>query len=216
MRLGLFGGSFDPPHRGHVLPVQAAREKLGLDRVLYLPTARPPHKTDRRQAPAWSRFAMIELALLGEAGLFVSPFELTPGRVAYTVETLEHFRSELPDAELHLLIGGDSFLALDRWVRWREIVALARIVVLARPGFSVSDPPDGTHPEVLELLARGRAVLIEDEHVDLSSSELRRTLAEGHSPAPGQVVPGVLDYVRKYGLYSGPNPSHDDSAGNPT
>ena len=101
MKIGLFGGSFDPIHRGHVEPVREARRRLGLERVIYLPTATPPHKPRRALAPALARFAMVELALLGEEGLYVSAHELTPERPAYTVETLEHFRRQMPEAELH-------------------------------------------------------------------------------------------------------------------
>src|SRR6188472_858835 len=144
MKLGLFGGSFDPIHRGHVEPVRAALAEVGLDRVLYLPTARPPHKQIRKLAPPWGRFAMVELALLGEPRLQVSPYELQLERPAYTVETLEHFRRELPDAELHLLIGEDSFRDLTQWVRWTDIARLANLVVLARPlGGAIAEPlPD--------------------------------------------------------------------------
>src|SRR5947208_4241718 len=102
MKVGLFGGSFDPIHRGHIEPVRKARRALGLDRVIYLPTARPPHKPGGALAPAPARYAMVELALLFEDGLCASAYELTADRPAYTIETLEHFRAELPDAELFL------------------------------------------------------------------------------------------------------------------
>ena len=107
MRLGLYGGSFDPIHHGHVRPVLKAVERLQLDRVLYLPTAQPPHKMDAAFAPALHRFAMAELALLDHNRLQVSDFELV-GRPSFTVETLEHFNTRFPDAWLHLLIGSDS------------------------------------------------------------------------------------------------------------
>ena len=112
MKVGLFGGSFDPIHRGHLDPVRAAMRDLGLDRVIYLHTARPPHKPGRALAPALARYAMVELALLGEEGLYASAHELTLDRPAYTIETLEHFRRQMPAAELYLLIGGDSFADL--------------------------------------------------------------------------------------------------------
>ncbi len=199
MRLGLFGGSFDPIHEGHVAPVRAAREALALDRVIYLPTARPPHKPGRRMAPALSRFAMVEMALLNEEGFYASPFELTLGRPAYTIDTLEHFSSEQPDAELVLLIGSDSFLELESWVRWREIAAIAHLGVLSRPG---SEPVrERLSPPLVELLDRGRATLLAERTVDLSSTRLREILRAGGEPPQGVVSPLVLDYARKYGLY---------------
>lgn len=138
MKVGLFGGSFDPIHCGHLEPVKEARRLLGLERVIYLPTAIPPHKPGRRLAPPLARYAMVEMAILAEEGLFASPYELTLDRPAYTAETLEHFQRELPAAELHLLIGSDSFFELPHWVRWRDIAAAARLVVLARPGWDLA------------------------------------------------------------------------------
>jgi len=199
MKIGLFGGSFDPIHRGHVEPVRAARRALGLDRVIYLPTAQPPHKPDRSLAPALCRYAMVELALLDEAGLEVSGFELTLGRPAYTIETLEHFRRELPDAELHLLIGGDSFADLPHWVRFREIAELARLVVLTRPGWEPDSAP--LHPELSRLVESGRAVLLHQPPVAVSSTRLRELLSAG-LPLPEGAVPNlVVRYLQKYALY---------------
>ena len=196
MKIGLFGGSFDPIHRGHIGPVQEARRTLGLDRVIYLPTAKPPHKPGRVLAPAHARYTMVELALLGEEGLYASPYELTPGRPAYTIETLEHFRREMPDSELFLLIGGDSFADLHLWVRWREIPALARLVVLARPGWDFATVP--LDPEVAEL---DRVLLLRQTPVDVSSTRLRELLAAG-LPLPAGAVPDlVVRYLQKYDLY---------------
>jgi nicotinate-nucleotide adenylyltransferase len=199
MKIGLFGGSFDPIHRGHIEPVQEARRLLGLERVIYLPTARPPHKPGQALAPAHARYAMVELALLDEEGLYASPHELTPDRPAYTVETLEHFRREMPEAELHLLIGSDSFADFHHWVRWPEIAAAARLVVLARPGW---DPESvSLDPEVAALARTDRVILLRQPPVDVSSTRLRELLAAG-LPLPAGAVPDlVVRYVHKYDLY---------------
>ena len=132
-RLGLFGGSFDPIHRGHIEPVLGAQEALGLDRVLFLPTANPPHKLDRRLAPAWQRYAMVELALLGFPDLHAHPHELRQVGPAYTIETLESFSQTEPDSDLFLLVGEDSFQALPTWRRGLDIPALATVAVMRRP-----------------------------------------------------------------------------------
>jgi nicotinate-nucleotide adenylyltransferase len=199
MKIGLFGGSFDPIHAGHVETVRAARQALGLERVIYLPTAQPPHKPGRKLAPALARYAMVELALLAEVGLYASPFELTFGRPAYTIDSLEHFRRTYPQAELHLLIGGDSFLELEAWWRWREIVASARLIVLARPGSDLT--PAALSPALAELLDSGQAVVLADRTVDLSSTDLRERLGRGEQPPLSALPPLVLDYIRKYRLY---------------
>ena len=138
MKIGLFGGSFDPIHCGHIRPVLEAVDQVGLERVMYLPTGRPPHKPDRRLAPALARYAMTELALLEHDRLWVSSHELSEAAPAYTVDTLRHFAEAYPDDELHLLIGADSFAELSTWVRFREILDLARLVVLARPGVATA------------------------------------------------------------------------------
>ncbi|HEY0514798.1 MAG TPA: nicotinate-nucleotide adenylyltransferase [Thermoanaerobaculia bacterium] len=199
MKIGLFGGSFDPIHRGHIDPVRAARQTLGLDRVIYLPTARPPHKPGRSLAPAFARYAMVELALLDEAGLDVSPHELTLDRPAYTIETLEHFHREMPGAELHLLVGSDSFAELHHWVRWREIPDAARLVVLTRPGWDLES--SALPPDVAGLARTGRALLLNQPPVDVSSTRLRELLAAG-LPLPAGAVPNlVVRYLHKYNLY---------------
>ncbi|HEV8240656.1 MAG TPA: nicotinate (nicotinamide) nucleotide adenylyltransferase [Thermoanaerobaculia bacterium] len=200
MRVGLFGGSFDPIHAGHVAPVRAARAALELDRVFFLPTAHPPHKSGRNFAPALARFAMVELALLGEEGMFVSTHELG-AEPAYTVETLEHFHAELPAVDLHLILGSDSLAQLPSWRRWREIPKLARLVVLTRPG---SEPPlnnGSLAPELRAAFDDGRIVAVEHEPIDLSATALRAILARGEEPPAGSLHPLVLDYARKYRLY---------------
>lgn len=201
MRLGLFGGSFDPPHRGHIEPVRAARRALGLDRVLFLPTAQPPHKPNRRFAPAFARFAMVEMALLAEEGLYASAHELTPGAPAYTIETLEHFRRDLPGAELWLLVGADSFATLHTWRRYREIVEIVRLGLLPRPGWDLDRVEREGAPEVVGTLADGRARWVPGVSIDLSSTEIRAAFSRGEDPPEGALAPLVLDYVRKYALY---------------
>jgi nicotinate-nucleotide adenylyltransferase len=199
MKIGLFGGSFDPIHRGHIEPVREALRLMGLERVIYLPTATPPHKPRQALTPAHTRYAMVELALLDEEGLYVSAHELTPGRPAFTVETLEHFRREMPEAELHLLIGGDSFADLHHWVRWPEIAAAARLIVLARPGWDLESIP--LDPGVAALARTDRVLVLRQPAVDVSSTLLRERLAAGLPLSPGDVPDLVIRYVQKYGLY---------------
>lgn len=202
MKIGLFGGSFDPIHNGHVLPVHEARRALMMDRVIYLPTAKPPHKPGREFAPAHARYAMVEMALLGEEGLFASAHELTLDRPAYTVETLEHFQREFPGADLCLIIGGDSFADLHHWVRWREIPRLARLVVLARPGWNLEsqETPD-LDPEIAELARTDRVHLLRQPPIDLSSTRLRELFAAGEPIPDGMMSNLVVRYVQKYDLY---------------
>ena len=198
MKVGLFGGSFDPIHSGHVEPVKQARRQLSLERVIYLPTALPPHKPVRRLAPPLARYAMVELALLHEPGLDASPYELTLDRPAYTAETVEHFQRELPGVELYLLIGSDSFLELPHWFRWRDIAATARLGVLPRPGWDLGNLTD---PELKALLASGRVEVIDQAPYEVSSTRLREILGRGERPPTGWMPDLVVDFVHKYSLY---------------
>lgn len=193
-RIGLFGGSFDPIHRGHVDPVIEASRVLGLERVVYLPTAEPPHKEGRSFAPALQRYCMVELALLEHDELVVSDHELTEGRKAYTVDTVEHFAAALPGSELYLFVGADSYLELDQWRRYQDLLRMVTLVVLARPGFerAVERQP----------AANGeRVVLFESTQVDVSSTALRGLLRAGERPGPDSMAAAVVDYCRKYALY---------------
>jgi nicotinate-nucleotide adenylyltransferase len=200
MKVGLFGGSFDPIHRGHIAPVQEARRLLGLERVIYLPTAVPPHKPGRDLAPALARYAMVELALLHEDGLFASAHELTPERAAYTVDTLLHFQRLLPDAELHLLIGSDSFLDFPQWVRWQEIVHACRLVVLARPGWDAEEEA-GRRGDLAALLQGGRVRVLHQRPSEVSSTRVREMLRRGERPTTAWLADLVVDFIHKYSLY---------------
>ncbi|HXT21465.1 MAG TPA: nicotinate (nicotinamide) nucleotide adenylyltransferase [Thermoanaerobaculia bacterium] len=200
MRVGIFGGSFDPIHAGHVAPVRAARAALGLHRVFFLPTAHPPHKMGRIFAPPLARYAMVELALLEEEGMFASTHELGDAP-AYTVETLEHFHAELPGVELHLILGSDSLAELPSWRRWRELPRLARLVVLTRPGSEASLRSESLPPELRAAFDDGRIIAVEHPPVAVSATELRAVLARGDEPPAGSLHPLVLDYARKYRLY---------------
>ena len=200
MRIGVFGGSFDPIHYGHIRPVRAARRRLGLERVLYLPTASPPHKPGRQFAPAWSRFAMVELALLGEEGMQASPLELTPGGPAYTVDSLARLAREHPDDELWLIVGDDSFAQLPTWKSWRRLTRLARLAVLVRPS-EKRRLQEGWSEELRRLAAGDRVRFVDNRPVRVSSTRLREILAAGEEVPPRTVPRSVLQYIRKYGLY---------------
>lgn len=201
MRIGLFGGSFDPVHSGHLALARGAAEQLRLDRVILLPTARPPHKPDRQFAPAYARYAMVELAVLAEERLFASAYELTLDRPAYTIDTVEQFRGQSPHHQVYLLLGADSFVELPTWRRWRELLGLCRPVVLARPGWTL-DGPGSDVPPALAAELRGKTVhRLELPPTDASSTRIRQLLAAGEPLPEGWLPAPVLKYCRKYDLY---------------
>lgn len=202
MRLGIYGGSFDPIHRGHVEPLRHGRQAMGLDRVLYLPTARPPHKTGRQLASATARYTMVELALLHEEGLQADDFEMQGESASYTIDTLEHFRRRQPDIDVVLFVGSDAFLSLMTWHRWQDILSAAQVAVLMRPGAADDDFEKRLAPPLRQALDDGRAVLVPPgPRIDISSSRLRQLLADGNAEVEQWVPQLVLDYIHKYELY---------------
>lgn len=201
MRTAIFGGSFDPIHRGHIAPVLETKQRLELDRVIYLPTAVPPHKPEVSFAPAHARFAMVELALLDQPDLEVSPLELTPGRPAYTADSLKYFQQTFPTDELFLIIGGDSLAELHTWDRWQGIPELAQLAVLTRPDWTWQEVCNNVPAELQQLAASDRVHFIHNRPVAVSATALRRQIASGEAPAPREMSGLVLQYIRKYSLY---------------
>jgi nicotinate-nucleotide adenylyltransferase len=201
MRIGLLGGSFDPVHAGHVEPALAARAQLGLERVVFLPTAVPPHKPGRRFAPALARYAMVELALLDHAELVVSDRELTRAEPAYTVDTLVELRQAEPAAELVLLLGADSLAQLHTWRRWEEILSLATVAVLPRAGADRASLTAGAPPALTGALAQARVEWVAHPPHPASATEIRRRLAAGEPVPDGWLARRVLAFIAKYGLY---------------
>lgn len=183
MRLGILGGSFDPIHHGHLILARAAREELGLDRILFLPANVSPHKTYRRPAPAADRLAMVTLAVKDEPGFEPCDLELRRPPPSFTVDTLRDLAALHPDAELVLLIGADNVAKFHTWREADAIPQLAKIAVLERD----SGAPPHTWPVVRRL-------------VDISSTEIRGRASRGL--AIRYLTPdSVCGYIIANGLY---------------
>jgi nicotinate-nucleotide adenylyltransferase len=186
LRLALLGGTFDPIHEAHLALARAALQKFNLDKVLFVPASRPPHKSGVTHAGYADRVRMAELACASEPRFEVSRLE--QDTTSYSIETITKVRAPLaPTDELFFIIGADAFAEIETWRRWREVVAGVTFIVASRPGH-VYRIPEGAQVERLESL-----------RLPYSSSDIRRALAAGKSPAE---VPGVvLDYIRQHGLY---------------
>lgn len=189
MRIGVFGGTFDPIHRTHVAIGRAALRHKGLDRVLFVVSADPPHKGDEITS-ADDRYDMVAAALAAEAGLEPCDLELHREGPSYTADTMEALRARHPEAEFYLIIGQDALIDLPRWRSPEVILREARLLVLPRPSEDRPIPPE----------LAGRYEWLPFEQSDLSSTEVRRQLAEGET-ATGDLDPAVLDIVRQRGLY---------------
>jgi nicotinate-nucleotide adenylyltransferase len=199
-RLGVYGGTFDPIHRGHVEPILAARRALALDRVLYVPTGSPPHR-DGPIAPALARWTMVELALLPYRELVASPIELRDDRPSYTVATLERLAAEDPAADLVLLVGADAFAGMGSWRQGERLPELAEVGVLTRPGTSWDDLVAALPAALRAAVDCGRVARGDHEPVAVSATAVREKLAAGDPTVAEDLAPLVLDYLRKHGDY---------------
>jgi nicotinate-nucleotide adenylyltransferase len=188
VRLGIFGGSFDPPHLGHLLPVIDAAETLGLDAVRFVPAGVQPFKVDRASASPRHRLAMTERLLAGVPGFSVDSTEIDRAGLSYTVDTLATMAETAGAEELVLLVGADAFALFDQWREPERIRALARIAVLVRGG--------DRSPEVATTGVR----LLQTRRVDISSTELRARIANGRT-IRGFVPDAVADYIAEHRLY---------------
>jgi nicotinate-nucleotide adenylyltransferase len=200
MRLGLYGGSFDPVHYGHLLLADCCREALRLDEVWLVPAAVPPHKQSRELATARQRVEMLELALAGHEQIKVSRLEIDRGGVSYTVETLRALKESQPEATVLLLMGADSLHDLPTWREPARICDLAIPAVVRRggspePDFSVLAPLVSP-----ERLAEIRAAQVEMPLIELSSTDLRERAGEGRS-LRFRTPRAVEKYIETHGLY---------------
>ena len=199
-RIGFLGGTFDPPHLGHLLIAETARVALGLESVMFLPAGEPWLKSGQRITPAEHRLRMVQLAVADNPDFCVSDCEIRRSGPSYTVDTLRELRRGLaPDAELYFIVGSD---VLDQFHRWKEpeaILELCRLAVIERPG----GPVDGVaalreqFPHVIDSCA---VASVAGPRVDFSASDLRRVLAAGQSTRY-QIPDAVTKYIAEHQLY---------------
>ncbi len=220
MRIAFFGGTFDPPHCGHIAIARAAIRRLALDQVLVAPVGTQPLKAGLAHSSFEDRLAMVRLAVAGEPRLVASSVDapLTDGQPNYTFDTLRRLHSQLePTDTLFCLLGADSFLTLKSWHRCAELLVLCDFIVAGRPGFSLQDV-HAALPEGVESTGERREAgytcltlcgpsdhsselfLLPDLDQDISATEIRAVLAEGSTPQTA-MPSAVADYIRIHGLY---------------
>ncbi len=214
MRLGIFGGTFDPVHLGHLIVAEQAREQCALDEVRFIPAGHPPHKHGRALTAASHRLAMLRFAVAGHAAFRVDDREIRRPGPSYTVVTLEELRGELPQAELFLIMGADSLRDLPDWHQPERICTLATLVVANRPGLPAADRGepsagdalpacDARRPGGRPLPDQTRIIDVRVPPIGISATDLRRRVAEGRSIR--YLVPRSVEvYIAQHGLYQGP------------
>ena len=185
LRLGLYGGSFDPIHHGHLILARQALEDLSLDRIIFIPAAESPFKLNHSSASAADRFAMVQLAVEGEPAFLVDPLEIDRQAPSYTIDTARAYHAQHPGDRLFFLVGEDHVAALPKWNEFEELGRLVQFAILSR-----SDQP----------LKVGYPVV--RRRFDLSSTEIRNRVAND-LPISYLVPEKVLRYIQKRELYRG-------------
>lgn len=198
-RLGVFGGSFDPPHRTHERVALAALDQLQLDAVLWIPAAQPPHKPDRELSGNQHRLSMLRGIVDDEPRFRIDTRELDRGGTSWTVRTLESLSAEYPGAELFLILGSDNLAGFESWKNPDRIAEMATLVVYDRPGMGDSRTTETGGGPVDQT--RG-AIHLDGIRSDISSSAIRHALRnEVDAPALAHLHPQTLAYIRAHGLY---------------
>jgi nicotinate-nucleotide adenylyltransferase len=196
MEIGVFGGTFDPPHVGHVAVAEDARSELGLDRVLFVPAKVSPFKVGETGiTDPEIRLNMTRAALRGHPGLTADRIELDRDPPSWTVDTLRDLRNRMPDARLHLLLGADQWASFGRWKDVEEIAELAEIVVMARDGRDPFEIDPGFEPGV-DVPWRS----VEVRRIDVSSTDVRERVRAG-APVDDLVPPAVARIIHEHELY---------------
>jgi nicotinate-nucleotide adenylyltransferase len=202
----VFGGTFDPVHQGHIQTVTAVCDALDAAEVIWLPVGDPPHRPTP-QAPPHHRLAMLEIALSGDSRFVLDTREWTRVGPSYSVLSLEELRAERPNETLCLALGLDAAISLPTWHRWEDILSLAAIVVMQRPGWQVPDPlPAWWQQRRMDASSEHRAPNVGSIQqvpvpaMDVSSATIRSAIQAGHS-IDEQVSLDIARYIREHHLY---------------
>jgi nicotinate-nucleotide adenylyltransferase len=202
VRVGIYGGVFNPPHHGHLVAAQEAHTQLELDVVVWIPVGDAPHRVIEEDPGAEARFEMVELAIAGDERFRVSRIELDREGPSYTVDTLRELHARGPDDELFLILGGDQAAALPAWREPSEVMSLATIGVFERATASFN----AIGITLARLPGREKLRLLQMPRIDISSTMVRRRVAAG-KPIRYLVPDKVAHYIGARGLYGAGTPA---------
>ncbi len=187
MKIGILGGTFNPVHIGHLILAEEVREKLGLDKVIFVPTCLPPHKDNSDVAQASDRYAMIRRAIKGNRYFAISNAEIKRGGRSYTIDTVRQLKRRYPKDDLYYLTGSDLLKYLDEWKDLDEVIKMVKFVVATRPGYELEKIP--AYIKTVAIRA-----------VDVSAFEVRQAI-QAHTSFRYLVPESVFEYIVKNGLY---------------
>jgi nicotinate-nucleotide adenylyltransferase len=198
VRIGILGGTFDPPHIGHLILAEEAWALLHLERVYLVPAGDPPHKRGMRLSPAYHRRRMVEMSIADNPHFLLSTVDIDRPGPHYTVDMVRLLRAALPgNSELYFLMGADSLADLPNWHRPDLLIASCRLVAMSRPGY----PVDWEMLEVALPGVRERVIQLDMPELEIASHVIQRRVRQG-LPIRYQVLPAVEEYIRQQGLYS--------------
>lgn len=213
-RIGLFGGTFNPVHMGHLKAAGEVLQRFSLERILFIPSHIPPHKVSREIASSFHRMKMVELALRGYPQFVASGVEVEREGTSYSVVTLGKIRSMFPGARIFFILGIDAFQEIETWRDYESVLEQCLFIVMTRPSYNLSEAKNvlhgrykdtilevaGSEPVSEEIFLTRRIFLLPIEALDISSSDIRRRIREGKSVA-GLVPGAVEEYMKKNHLY---------------
>ena len=216
-RIGLYGGTFDPVHQGHLDVARRVAKLFEIDEILFVPAQQAPHKLGRPVTAAIHRYAMLVLATADDAQLRISTFELDAPDRRYTVDTLKHFQQTLVDDDLFFIMGADSWADIETWRNWQELLAMTNHIVVTRPGYAVDIENSPFVNRIVDT--RGKSVgpvvvnaetpriFITDVVMDdIAATEIRDLCRAGKFAELRGIVPGVvIEYLKKYQIYRNSN-----------
>lgn len=213
-RIGVFGGTFDPVHNGHLKAAADVGRRFGLEHILFVPSNIPPHKAREGMAPARDRMAMVELALRRRSRFEPSALEIRAGGRSYSIRTLRRIRRLHPRARIFFIVGADAFLEIETWREWRSVLDESLFIVMTRPGVRLAEArraPGAAYADRIRAVGRTERVredwfsafrifLLPIDALPISATQIRRRVREGR-PIGGLVPAPVARYIREHGLY---------------
>lgn len=194
-KTGLFGGTFNPPHIGHLLIAKRIKDEFNLDKIIFVPAYCPPHKKPNNIIDAKYRLNMIELLINNEQNFIVSDFEIKKPTVSYTIDTVKYFINYFPEQELFFIVGSDNFYYIETWKDYKNLLHIVNFIIYIRQGF--------TRKKILEKhknIINEKIFWSGQKYIDISSSEIRTRIRNGEN-CKEDVGEKVWDYIIKNNLY---------------
>lgn len=213
MRTAYYGGSFDPPHRGHLAIAEALVQQFSLDRFVFIPAFHAPHKRRLKPTSAYDRYAMLCLATEHDSRLHVSRIEIEAPERPYSIETLTRLTTELPNDEIFFVMGADSWMDIRTWREWENVLNITDHIVVTRPGFEIGvDHVTREHREkIVDLRGKGDREIDLERHgifitdtvnMNISATAIRSTIRDKRDDWRADLSDEVANYIEKYQIYS--------------